>query len=102
MMELWNDGLSELEIGTSVESFQKFLGSQRELLHSQIDQFQEIVVTQCKLTGVNPLSQEMVLPLIELASVIFFFIRTILSSISCLSSFFGQLHNRIIVIISIV
>ncbi|WJX79732.1 hypothetical protein P8452_62823 [Trifolium repens] len=58
-MELWNDGLSELEIGTSVESFQKFLGSQRELLHSQIDQFQEIVVTQCKLTGVNPLSQEM-------------------------------------------
>jgi hypothetical protein len=71
MMELWNDGLSELEIGTSVESFQKFLGSQRELLHSQIDQFQEIVVTQCKLTGVNPLSQEMVLPLIELASVNF-------------------------------
>ncbi|KAL5060512.1 hypothetical protein RYX36_032116 [Vicia faba] len=58
-MELWNGDLSELEVGSSVESFQRFLVSQRELLHSQIDQFQEIVVTQCKLTGVNPLSQEM-------------------------------------------
>ncbi|KAG2384659.1 Homeobox protein [Vigna angularis] len=32
---------------------------ERDLFHIQIDQFQEIVVTQCKLTGVNPLSQEM-------------------------------------------
>ncbi|KAI5425070.1 homeobox protein LUMINIDEPENDENS [Lathyrus oleraceus] len=58
-MELWNGDVSELEVGSSVESFQRFLASQRELLHSQIDQFQEIIVTQCKLTGVNPLSQEM-------------------------------------------
>lgn len=58
-MELWNDGLSEPEIGSSVESFQRFLASQRELVHSQIDQFQNIIVTQCKLTGVNPLAQEM-------------------------------------------
>ncbi|KAK7396862.1 hypothetical protein VNO78_18024 [Psophocarpus tetragonolobus] len=58
-MDAWNEDFSELEIGSSAESFQKFLVSQRELFHSQIDQFQEIVVTQCKLTGVNPLSQEM-------------------------------------------
>lgn len=62
-MEVWNEDSSELEIGRSVESFQKFLASQKELFHSQIDQFQDIVVTQCKLTGVNPLSQEMVLSL---------------------------------------
>ncbi|KAM1475349.1 hypothetical protein ACFX2I_031262 [Malus domestica] len=49
----------EMEIGTSAESFGKFLDSQRELFHSQIDQLQRIVGTQCKLTGVNPLSQEM-------------------------------------------
>ncbi|KAB2616243.1 homeobox protein LUMINIDEPENDENS-like [Pyrus ussuriensis x Pyrus communis] len=49
----------EMEIGTSAESLGKFLDSQRELFHSQIDQLQRIVGTQCKLTGVNPLSQEM-------------------------------------------
>ncbi|KAJ7972921.1 Homeobox protein LUMINIDEPENDENS [Quillaja saponaria] len=58
-MEVLKDGLSELEIGTSVESFQKFVDSQSDLFHSQIDQLQKIVVKQCKLTGVNPLSQEM-------------------------------------------
>ncbi|XP_061369379.1 homeobox protein LUMINIDEPENDENS [Gastrolobium bilobum] len=58
-MEVWNDDFLEVEIGSSVESFQRFLASQKELLHNQIDQFQEIVVTQCNLTGVNPLSQEM-------------------------------------------
>ena len=54
------EDLTETEIGGSVESFQKFLDSQRELFHNQIDHLQRIVVTQCKLTGVNPLSQEMV------------------------------------------
>jgi hypothetical protein len=54
------EDLRETEIGSSVESFQKFLDSQRELFHNQIDHLQRIVVTQCKLTGVNPLSQEMV------------------------------------------
>ncbi|CAJ1878956.1 unnamed protein product [Sphenostylis stenocarpa] len=58
-MDAWNEDFAELEIGSSTESFQKFLLSQRDLFHNQIDQFQEIVVTQCKLTGVNPLSQEM-------------------------------------------
>ncbi|KAF7818232.1 homeobox protein LUMINIDEPENDENS [Senna tora] len=59
MMEGLNDDFSQLEIGSSMESFQKSLVSQRDLFHSQIDQFQKIVVTQCKLDGVNPLSQEM-------------------------------------------
>ncbi|XP_068662221.1 homeobox protein LUMINIDEPENDENS-like isoform X2 [Aristolochia californica] len=49
----------ELDIGHTVESFQQFLESQKDLFHSQIDQLEKIVVTQCKLTGVNPLSQEM-------------------------------------------
>ncbi|KAJ6404235.1 hypothetical protein OIU84_012421 [Salix udensis] len=53
------EDLTVTEIGSSVESFQKFLDSQRELFHNQIDHLQRIVVTQCKLTGVNPLSQEM-------------------------------------------
>ncbi|KAI4301367.1 hypothetical protein L6164_034654 [Bauhinia variegata] len=58
-MEVLKDDFSELEIGNSVESFEKFLVSQKELFHSQIDELQKIVVKQCKLTGVNPLSQEM-------------------------------------------
>ncbi|KAK7835695.1 homeobox protein luminidependens [Quercus suber] len=58
-MEVSRDDFSELEIGTSVDSFTRFVDSQRELFHNQIDDLQRIVVTQCKLTGVNPLSQEM-------------------------------------------
>ncbi|KAG6575849.1 Homeobox protein LUMINIDEPENDENS, partial [Cucurbita argyrosperma subsp. sororia] len=58
-MEVLKDDLSNLEIGNSAESFQKFLDSQKDLFRSQVDQLQRIVVTQCKLTGVNPLSQEM-------------------------------------------
>ncbi|KAL8151411.1 hypothetical protein V2J09_021219 [Rumex salicifolius] len=49
----------EVEIGSSMESFQKFLESQKSLFHSQIGHLQNVVATQCKLTGVNPLSQEM-------------------------------------------
>ncbi|XP_057493213.1 uncharacterized protein LOC130778718 [Actinidia eriantha] len=40
-------------------SFQDSLDSHKDIFHGQIDQLQTIVVTQCKLTGVNPLSQEM-------------------------------------------
>lgn len=50
----------EIEIGSSVESLMELLDSQKEIFHSQIDQLQDVVVTQCKLTGVNPLAQEMV------------------------------------------
>ncbi|MCL7029918.1 hypothetical protein MKW94_002632 [Papaver nudicaule] len=51
--------LMEVDIGNSTESLQRFLELQKDLFHSQIDQLQNIVVTQCKLTGANPLSQEM-------------------------------------------
>lgn len=61
VMEVFKDDVSQLEIGSSVESLQTLLVSQRDLFHGQIDQFQKIVVTQCKLAGINPLSQEMVL-----------------------------------------
>lgn len=59
-MDVLKENLAELEIGSTVESIQKFIEIQRELFHSQIDQLQNVVVTQCKLTGVNPLAQEMV------------------------------------------
>ncbi|KAK1319723.1 Homeobox protein LUMINIDEPENDENS [Acorus calamus] len=51
--------LGELVFANSAESFGRFLESQRDLFHGQVEQLQRIVVTQCKLTGVNPLSQEM-------------------------------------------
>ncbi|XP_010921790.2 homeobox protein LUMINIDEPENDENS [Elaeis guineensis] len=51
--------LVELDVGNSAESLTALLNSQRELFHSQIEQLQKLVVAQCKLTGVNPLSQEM-------------------------------------------
>ncbi|CAH9117379.1 unnamed protein product [Cuscuta epithymum] len=46
-------------ISSPSTSFHDLLASQRELFHSQIDHLENIVVHQCKLTGVNPLSQEM-------------------------------------------
>ncbi|XVE73272.1 hypothetical protein DITRI_Ditri11bG0104000 [Diplodiscus trichospermus] len=58
-MDVLKESLTEIEIGSTVESLQKFIEIQRELFHSQIDQLQNLVVTQCKLTGVNPLAQEM-------------------------------------------
>lgn len=36
------------------------LKSQEELIHSQLENLTRIVIRQCELTGVNPLSQEMV------------------------------------------
>ncbi|KAF6142679.1 hypothetical protein GIB67_015165 [Kingdonia uniflora] len=51
--------ITEFEFGNSAESIGQFLESQKDLFHIQIDQFEKIVVTQCKLTGVNPLAQEM-------------------------------------------
>lgn len=59
-MEFLKEDFLALQIGSSAESLHKSLDSQRELFHSQIDQLQRIVGTQCRLTGVNPLSQEMV------------------------------------------
>ncbi|KAK8928880.1 Homeobox protein LUMINIDEPENDENS [Platanthera zijinensis] len=49
----------ELGLDGSVESLVWLLDSQKKLLHSQADQLHRVVVTHCKLTGVNPLSQEM-------------------------------------------
>lgn len=58
-MEALKENSMEIEIGSSAESFQKFLDSQSELFHSQIEKLQNVVVTQCRLTGANPLAQEM-------------------------------------------
>lgn len=75
-MEVLKDYPSEIEIGSSMDSFQKAIDSQKNIFYTQIDQLRNIVVTQCKLTGVNPLSQEMVLfPL--------FFVAIILLCVNC-------------------
>ncbi|CAI0447652.1 unnamed protein product [Linum tenue] len=58
-MEALKEDMAGTEITTSAASFQRFMDSQKDLFHSQVDQLQRIVVTQCQLTGVNPLSQEM-------------------------------------------
>ncbi|KAL2900429.1 Homeobox protein LUMINIDEPENDENS [Bienertia sinuspersici] len=58
-MEVLKDYPTEIQIGSSIETFQKAMDSQQRIFHTQIDQLRSIVVTQCKLTGVNPLSQEM-------------------------------------------
>lgn len=63
------NGFGEIDIGSSSESFQRFLDSQKELFHSQVDQLQRIVVAQCRLTGVNPLAQEMVRCLVVLEPI---------------------------------
>lgn len=52
--------LVELDNGGPPGTLARLVESQRELFHSQIDQLQKLVVSQCKLTGVNPLAQEMV------------------------------------------
>ncbi|XP_020698720.1 homeobox protein LUMINIDEPENDENS isoform X1 [Dendrobium catenatum] len=49
----------ESEMDGSVESLGRLLDAQKKIFHSQIDQLKRLVVNQCKLTGVNPLSQEM-------------------------------------------
>ncbi|XP_073140171.1 homeobox protein LUMINIDEPENDENS [Henckelia pumila] len=53
---------NELELVVSkmsATSYQELLEAQNDLFQTQIEKLQKIVATQCKLTGVNPLSQEM-------------------------------------------
>ncbi|URD83852.1 hypothetical protein MUK42_02586 [Musa troglodytarum] len=57
--------LVELDIGGPPGTLARLVESQRELFHTQIDQLQKLVVAQCKLTGVNPLAQEMPLAIKE-------------------------------------
>ncbi|XP_059659526.1 homeobox protein LUMINIDEPENDENS [Cornus florida] len=58
-MEVLKENNLELVVSSSTPSFQDLLDSQQDLFRSQIDQLQNIVVRQCEVTGVNPLSQEM-------------------------------------------
>lgn len=46
--------------GSDAGSIPAMVAAQQEMLHAQVDQLQILVVTQCHLTGVNPLAQEMV------------------------------------------
>lgn len=49
----------QMVVSSSTTSFNDLIDSQKELIQSQIEHLQNLVVVQCKLTGVNPLSQEM-------------------------------------------
>ncbi|XP_015088490.1 homeobox protein LUMINIDEPENDENS [Solanum pennellii] len=49
----------QLALTSPTTPFSSLFESQKEILNSQIYQLQNIVVQQCNLTGVNPLSQEM-------------------------------------------
>ncbi|XP_006645287.1 homeobox protein LUMINIDEPENDENS [Oryza brachyantha] len=41
------------------DSIPATVAAQQEMLHAQVDQLRRLVVAQCRLTGVNPLAQEM-------------------------------------------
>ncbi|KZV35892.1 Homeodomain-like superfamily protein [Dorcoceras hygrometricum] len=59
-MESSKDDQLELVLSKrSATSYLELLEAQNDLFHSQIGKLQNIVATQCKLTGINPLSQEM-------------------------------------------
>ncbi|XP_042061731.1 homeobox protein LUMINIDEPENDENS-like [Salvia splendens] len=51
--------LMEVAASPAPTSYQALLDEQKDLFQNQIEKLQQIVATQCKLTGVNPLSQEM-------------------------------------------
>ncbi|CAA0832042.1 Homeobox protein LUMINIDEPENDENS [Striga hermonthica] len=48
-----------MELAVPMKSYGDLLDAQKDLFENQIEKLQQIVATQCKLTGVNPLSQEM-------------------------------------------
>lgn len=54
-----NHQLALVVPSSTTTSYEGLLESQKELLSKQIYELQNIVSRQCKLTGVNPLSQEM-------------------------------------------
>lgn len=58
-LQLANGNQLELVVSNSATSLQDLLDSQTDLFRGQIDELENIVLTQCQLTGVNPLSQEM-------------------------------------------
>ncbi|CAO2195800.1 unnamed protein product [Urochloa humidicola] len=51
--------LVEAGFGVGAGSIPAMVAAQQEMLHEQADQLQRLVVSQCRLTGVNPLAQEM-------------------------------------------
>ncbi|KAI3800956.1 hypothetical protein L1987_29056 [Smallanthus sonchifolius] len=54
-----NQQLALVVSPNTTTSYERLLESQKELVSKQICELQNIVSTQCKLTGINPLSQEM-------------------------------------------
>ncbi|GFP85637.1 homeobox protein luminidependens [Phtheirospermum japonicum] len=48
-----------MELAVPMKSYEDLLNAQKDMFENQIEKLQAIVATQCNLTGVNPLSQEM-------------------------------------------
>jgi hypothetical protein len=46
--------------GADSSSIPAMVAAQQKMLHEQAEQLQNLLVTQCRITGVNPLAQEMV------------------------------------------
>jgi hypothetical protein len=46
--------------GADASSIPAMVAAQQKMLHEQADQLQNLLDTQCRITGVNPLAQEMV------------------------------------------
>lgn len=55
-----NQQLALVVSSNTTTSYEELLESQKALISKQICDLQTIVSKQCQLTGVNPLSQEMV------------------------------------------
>lgn len=58
-MEVCDEKRLQLVAREPTKSFEELLYSQTELFYGQIEQLETLVATQCSLTAVNPLSQEM-------------------------------------------
>lgn len=72
------DGEEELmDFEMEAVSIDQILKSQGELIHSQLENLTRIVIRQCDLTGVNPLSQEMVGSLNTFISIFLFVFETL-------------------------
>eukprot|EP00249_Psilotum_nudum_P020041 c27534_g1_i1 orf=407-1156(+) len=54
----WKDFVT-LEKPPDASSLQRLLDAQRQIIHRQIEDLQRLVVMQCRITGANPLSEEM-------------------------------------------
>lgn len=71
--------------GPDAGSIPAMVAAQQGLLHEQVDQLQRLVIAQCRLTGVNPLAQEMVRAALVFPASASLLLRSV-SPIACVDS----------------